>query len=335
MGSLTPVRFEDTFQDSTEIHFVTDGVLLRNLLYERFYTEYDFIMVDEVHERTIFIDIILYLLKTRLEASIGKTAPFKLILTSATMQLEKFRNYFEKFRVKTIEIESKAPFPIELIYSPNSSSTSSIHHAVSETLAIHTSEPDGDVLVFLPGSQECLRAMNLLAKQLEELNATQGEVPGCQIFSLFGTQAVQEQMRVFREVDDKLTTRKIIFATNIAETSVTIPNIGYVVDSGLVKLPYYDSLTNGVSLKTVSISKSQAVQRTGRAGRTRPGKSIRLYRLLCSLIPAAKFLTREWVIQCFLKSREANCDRWRFYSSNWESSLSAKWISWTPRTFLR
>ena len=258
---------------------MTDGVLLRNLLYERFYLNYDFIMVDEVHERTIFIDIILYLLKTRLEQTAADKKPtFKLVLTSATMQLEKFRKYFDKFRVKTIEIESQTPYPIELKYLPNPASTSSIHHAVSETLTIHTSEPDGDILIFLPGSQECLQAMRLLGEKLEEYVRTNGDAPGCRIFSLFGTQSVQEQMRVFEPLENKLTTRKIIFATNIAETSLTIANIGYVIDSGLVKLPYYDSLTNGVSLKTVSISKSQAVQRTGRAGRTRPGKSIRLYR---------------------------------------------------------
>jgi HrpA-like RNA helicase len=232
-------------------------------------------MVDEVHERTIFIDIILYLLKTRLE---NFQPTFKLILTSATMQLEKFRKYFAKFKVKTIEVESQTPFPIELSYSPNPTSSSTIHHAVTETLNIHTTEPDGDILIFLPGSQECLRAMNLLGQKLEEYMETFGDVPGCKIFSLFGTQAVQEQMRVFTPVEDSLAIRKIIFATNIAETSLTIPNIGYVIDSGLVKLPYYDSLTNGVTLKTVSISKSQAVQRTGRAGRTRAGKSIRLYR---------------------------------------------------------
>lgn len=236
-------------------------------------------MVDEVHERTIFIDIILYLLKTRLERN-SKKSPFKLILTSATMQLEKFRKYFSKFKVKMIEIESKTPFPIELKYIPNPTSTSSINHAVTETLTIHTTEPDGDILIFLPGSQECLKAMNLLAKKLEEYIEINGDVPGCKIFSLFGSQAVQEQMRVFTPVENQMTTRKIIFATNIAETSLTIPNIGYVIDSGLVKLPYYNSLTNGVSLKTVSISKSQAVQRTGRAGRTRAGKSIRLYRFL-------------------------------------------------------
>lgn len=273
------VRFEDTFTQDTQIHFVTDGVLLRNLLYERFYSEYDFIMVDEVHERTIFIDIILYLLKTRLEQSLESAQPpFKLVLTSATMQLEKFRNYFKKFRVKTIEIESHTPFPIDLKYAPSTSSFSTIHHAVQEALEIHTTEPDGDILIFLPGSQECLQAMNLLAQQLEEMVESFKEVPGCKIFSLFGTQSVQEQMRVFEPLANVLTTRKIIFATNIAETSLTIANIGYVIDSGLVKLPYYDSKTNGTVLKKVSISKSQAVQRTGRAGRTRPGKSIRLYR---------------------------------------------------------
>jgi HrpA-like RNA helicase len=236
-------------------------------------------MVDEVHERTIFIDIILYLLKTRLDQELNASSKpsFKLILTSATMQLEKFRKYFQKYRVKTIEIQSHTPFPIELNYAPNKSTYSTIHHAVTEALKIHTNESDGDILIFLPGSQECLQAMKLLGAKLEELVAQMQDVPGCKIFSLFGTQSVQEQMRVFEPLEDVETTRKIIFATNIAETSLTIANIGYVIDSGLVKLPYYDSKTNGVVLKTVSISKSQAVQRTGRAGRTRPGKSIRLY----------------------------------------------------------
>lgn len=236
-------------------------------------------MVDEVHERTIFIDIILYLLKCRLEKiKQKKYRPFKLVLTSATMQFAKFNKYFSDFKVKTINIKTHTPFPVEIFYSPNPKGNSSIHHSVDETLKIHLNEPDGDILIFLPGSEECNQAMRSLGFKLTELAEKGEEIPNCEIFSLFGTQAVQEQMKVFEELENPLTTRKIIFATNIAETSLTISNIGYVIDSGLVKLPYYDTLTNGVSLKTVNISKSQAIQRTGRAGRTRAGKSIRLYR---------------------------------------------------------
>lgn len=268
------VRFEDTSGSDTIIRFVTDGVLLRLLMDETLFRTYKTIVIDEVHERTIFIDLILYLLKRNL----AKYPQTKLILMSATMNSTIFQKYFLNFKMDSVLIESAKAFTLDIEYIEKSSEgTTSIADAVECVVNLHMNEPMGDILVFLPGAEECLGGVQATQEKLMAFVKEGKPVPSLQLHALFGTQAVREQELVFDSVSNPLTTRKVIFATNIAETSLTIENIAYVIDSGLVKKTHFNKDSAAVQLKVCLISKSQAIQRAGRAGRTRNGKAIRLY----------------------------------------------------------
>lgn len=268
------VRFEDTATEKTQVHFVTDGVLLRLMLENQLFDRYATIIIDEVHERTIFIDLILFLMKKHLD----KMSNIKLILMSATIEVDRYARYFAPLKASYIPIQNPRVFKLEIVHMEKATNErSTVAEAVEQVISLHLNEPFGDILVFLPGSEECLSAMYNTQKRLEELLQKGVEVPSLQLHVLFGSQAVQDQKLVFIPVKDNTNTRKVIFATNIAETSLTIENVAYVVDSGLVKQTFFNKDTGTVQLKLGLISQAQAVQRAGRAGRTRDGKCIRLY----------------------------------------------------------
>lgn len=268
------VRFENTADTKTNILFVTDGVLLRLLMEDNLFSEYKTIIVDEVHERTIFIDLILFLMKKKLE----KNPNSKLILMSATMKLELFKNYFNNYKTECILIDNFSVFQVSIQHMESQTrDTSTVKEAVDCVVSLHTSESAGDILVFLPGSEECLAAISMTQERLLSLISQGRKISSLQMHALFGSQTIKEQEKAFMRVEDDQTTRKVIFATNIAETSLTIENIAFVVDSGLVKRTQFNKESSSVQLKVSLISKSQAIQRAGRAGRTRDGKVIRLY----------------------------------------------------------
>jgi ATP-dependent RNA helicase DHX8/PRP22 len=146
--------------------------------------------------------------------------------------------------------------------------------AVQISIRIHLNELAGDILAFLTGFEECEQATKKCFQKLQEISNTRA-VPPMMIVPLYGAQTAEQQANAFLKTPENC--RKIIFATNIAETSLTLANIGYVIDSGFVKQKVYNSDTGMESLLVVPISKVQAIQRTGRAGRTREGKCIRLY----------------------------------------------------------
>ena len=268
------VRFEDTSTADTQIRFVTDGVLLRLLMDDRLFETYKIIIIDEVHERTLFIDLILFLMKRRLRNS----PDVKLVLMSATMNIRNFANYFSEYKVATVLVESSRKYLLDIHHvDSHTKGHSSISDAIECVVQLHLNEPMGDILVFLPGAEECLAGIHGTQQRLTELLEEGKQMGSLQLHALFGAQTVPEQELVFLPVTDSETTRKVIFATNIAETSLTIDNVAFVIDSGLVKRTHFNKDSATVQLKTCLISKSQAIQRAGRAGRTRHGRAIRLY----------------------------------------------------------
>ncbi|RYP93711.1 hypothetical protein DL770_000083 [Monosporascus sp. CRB-9-2] len=276
------IRFEDLTSAATRIKFLTDGLLIREALVDPLLSRYAVIMVDEAHERSISTDILLGLLR-----KIRKRRPeLRIIISSATLQAEEFVRFFsdqsddggsqqstENGNSQTatiISLEGRT-YPIDVLYL-ESPTEDYVEKAVSTVFEIHTKELEGDILVFLTGREEIDTAVQAVAERSLQLP------PGSQSISplpLYAGLSTEQQMYVFDAPPE--TTRKVIFSTNIAEASVTIEGIVYVIDSGFVKLRAYDPRTGIESLTATGISKAAAAQRAGRAGRTKPGKCFRLY----------------------------------------------------------
>ena len=277
------IRFEDLTSAVTRIKFLTDGLLIREALVDPLLSRYSVIMVDEAHERSISTDILLGLLK-----KIRKKRPeLRIIISSATLQAEDFLRFFSDHNEDTdsqqeptkdekpgtgtiISLEGRT-YPIDILYL-ESPTEDYVEKAVATVFDIHTKEPNGDILVFLTGREEIDAAVQAVADRSLQLP------PGSQSISplpLYAGLTTEQQMYVFDAPPEN--TRKVIFSTNIAEASVTIDGIVYVVDSGFVKLRAFDPRTGIESLTATTISKAAAAQRAGRAGRTKPGKCFRLY----------------------------------------------------------
>ncbi|KAK4122650.1 P-loop containing nucleoside triphosphate hydrolase protein [Parathielavia appendiculata] len=275
------IRFEDVTSESTRIKFLTDGLLIREALVDPLLSRYSVIIVDEAHERSISSDILLGLLK-----KIRRKRPdLRIIISSATLQAEDFRNFFSDARedatsdakqdskgdVATIISLEGRTYPIDILYL-ESPAEDYLEKAVSTVLDIHTNEPKGDILVFLAGREEIDQAVQAVSERSVQLP------PGSQSIlplPLYAGLPAEQQMYVFEEAPENY--RKVIFSTNISEASVTIDGIVYVIDSGFVKLRAYNPKTGIESLTVTPVSKASAAQRAGRAGRTKPGKCFRLY----------------------------------------------------------
>jgi RNA helicase HrpA len=257
------MRFEDQTAEDTKIKIMTDGILLQELKHDPYLTRYSVIMVDEAHERSLNIDFILGLLKTILEAR----PEFKVIISSATINADIFSTYFWGAPVVHIETEM---FPVQVIYDPPESRggpealIDKIEHIVVDAVR---NKHKGDVLIFLSGEK-------LIKDTLARLEASSVN-RRLLLLPLYGRLSKEEQDRVFIPTPRGKT--KVVVATNIAETSVTIDGITMVIDSGLAKLNYYNPRTFTSSLIEGPISKASCNQRKGRAGRTRPGVCYRLY----------------------------------------------------------
>lgn len=164
--------------------------------------------------------------------------------------------------------------PVDILYG-HTPSNFRVEEAVRSAIRIHLHEGPGDILVFLTGSDECENAVKMTYQKLQNLLDQGKEVPTCLIYSLYGAQSSEDQGRVFEDTEEDV--RKIIYSTNIAETSITIDGVGFVIDSGHVKQKQYNPKTGMDRLVVVPISKVQAIQRAGRAGRTQAGKCYRMY----------------------------------------------------------
>ena len=274
------IRFEDCTSATTRIKFMTDGLLLREALVDPLLSRYSVVMIDEAHERSLSSDILLGIVK-----KIRKRRPeLRIIVSSATLQAEEFLRFFAENNDPSNRSEENSTDSIARIVSVEGRSFPvDIHHlsepcedylerAVQAVFDIHTSEGEGDILIFLTGREEIERIRELIAHRLPDLPKGSD---GITTLPLFAGLSTEQQMYVFEPAAENA--RKVICATNIAEASVTIDGIVFVIDCGFVKLRAYDPTTGIETLTATPISKASATQRAGRAGRTKPGKCYRLY----------------------------------------------------------
>uniref|UniRef100_A0A0A9YMY4 RNA helicase n=1 Tax=Lygus hesperus TaxID=30085 RepID=A0A0A9YMY4_LYGHE len=258
------IRFEDCTSNETVIKYMTDGMLLRECLVDLDLKNYSVIMLDEAHERTIHTDVLFGLLKQ----AVQKRAELKLIVTSATLDAVKFSQYFFEAPIFTIPGRT---FPVEVLYTKEPE-TDYLDASLITVMQIHLREPPGDILLFLTGQEEIDTACEILYERMKSLGP---DVPELIILPVYSALPSEMQTRIFEAAPPG--SRKVVIATNIAETSLTIHGIFYVVDPGFVKQKVYNSKTGMDSLVVTPISQAQAKQRAGRAGRTGPGKCYRLY----------------------------------------------------------
>ena len=258
------VRFEDCTSPETVIKYMTDGMLLKECLIDSDMKKYSVIMLDEAHERTIHTDVLFGLLKS----TVKKRPELKLIVTSATLDAVKFSQYFFEAPIFTIPGRT---FPVEILYTKEPE-TDYLDASLITLMQIHLREPPGDILLFLTGQEEIDTACETLYERMKSLGP---EVPELIILPVYSALPSEMQTRIFEPTPPG--SRKVVIATNIAETSLTIDGIYYVVDPGFVKQNVYNPKTGMDSLVVTPISQAQAKQRAGRAGRTGPGKCYRLY----------------------------------------------------------
>ncbi|HMA96321.1 MAG TPA: ATP-dependent RNA helicase HrpA, partial [Polyangiaceae bacterium] len=251
------IRFEDRSGPNTWVKFMTDGVLLAEIQSDRLLHRYDTLIIDEAHERSLNIDFLLGWLKLILP----KRRDLKVIVSSATIATEHFSEFFDNAPV--VQVEGRT-YPVEVLYEPPALELE-LSDAVADAVANITSlDPHGDVLVFLPGEREIREAEQaLLSKNLRHT----------EVLPLYARLSGADQAKVFAPCQK----RRLILATNVAETSLTIPGIVYVVDTGVARLSRYDPKTGTTRLQIEGISQASADQRKGRCGRVREGICVRLY----------------------------------------------------------
>ena len=291
------VRFKEKMSKKTKIKFVTDGMLVRECILDKNLNKYKYIILDEIHERSIHTDILMMICQDLL---INKKRPdLKLIIMSATLDTKKYMEYFNtnalikihgrKFPIKVYNISEEKEENILL----NKTIEKDYYDLISKyidrclncilqiILSKKEEDKSGDILVFLPGQEDIEDLQELLKAKKEEINTelkNYGNID-FKVLPLFGSLPSNQQLKIFRPLKNKFgkSIRKIILATNIAETSLTIKNIKYIIDSGFFKMRKYYPKLNIDTLKVTKISKNSALQRAGRAGRESPGICYRLY----------------------------------------------------------
>ncbi len=267
------VRFEDQSDANTLVKLMTDGILLAETQHDRFLERYDTIIVDEAHERSLNIDFLLGYLKTLLP----RRPDLKVIITSATIDLQRFSEHFDDAPI--IEVSGRT-FPVDTWYRPLTAEQDeegnqiendltvdqAILAALDEVAAFERSErkTPGDVLVFLPGEREIRDAADMLRK---------AQLRHTEILPLYARLSPAEQQRIFQSHPG----RRVVLATNVAETSLTVPGIRYVIDSGTARISRYSYRAKVQRLPIEAVSQASANQRKGRCGRVEPGICIRLY----------------------------------------------------------
>eukprot|EP00938_MAST-03A_sp_MAST-3A-sp1_P003809 g3809.t1 len=258
------IRFDDCTSQDTVIKYMTDGMLMREYLMRNTLDRYSVMVLDEAHERTISTDVLFCLLKQLCK----RRKDFKLIVTSATLDAEKFSKYY--FECPIFSIPGRT-FPVEILYATKPE-TDYVEASLTTVMQIHLSEPAGDILLFLTGQEEIDTACEILYNRMKKLGPM---VPELIILPVYGALPAEMQSRIFDPAPEG--SRKCVVATNIAEASLTIDGIYYVVDPGFCKQKVYNPKLGMDSLVVVPISQASSKQRSGRAGRTGPGKCYRLY----------------------------------------------------------
>lgn len=260
------MRFEDCTTPETVIKYMTEGMLLREYLADNTLSKYSALMLDEAHERTINTDVLFGLLKDL----VRKRKDLKIIVTSATLDAEKFSRYFFDCPIFTIPGRT---FPVEILYTKEPE-LDYLDAALLCVMQIHLSEPEGDILLFLTGQEEIDTACEVLYQRIKALQE-RALAPELIILPVYGALPSEMQSRIFEPAPKG--SRKCVVATNIAEASLTIDGIYYVVDPGFCKQNAFNSKIGMDSLIVTPCSQASARQRAGRAGRTGPGKCYRLY----------------------------------------------------------
>ncbi|VVM79395.1 hypothetical protein PS634_02235 [Pseudomonas fluorescens] len=275
LGALVgyQVRFEDQSDSNTLIKLMTDGILLAETQHDRFLERYDTIIVDEAHERSLNIDFLLGYLKTLLP----RRPDLKVIITSATIDLQRFSEHFNDAPI--IEVSGRT-FPVDTWYRPLTSEQDEEGNSVEDDLTVDQAilatleeladferserKSPGDVLVFLPGEREIRDAAEMLRK---------AQLRHTEILPLYARLSPAEQQRIFQSHSG----RRVVLATNVAETSLTVPGIRYVIDTGTARISRYSYRAKVQRLPIEAVSQASANQRKGRCGRVEPGLCVRLY----------------------------------------------------------
>jgi pre-mRNA-splicing factor ATP-dependent RNA helicase DHX16 len=258
------IRFEDATSDKTILKYMTDGMLLREFMTEPDLGAYSALMIDEAHERTVHTDILLALIK-----DLSRERPeLKILISSATMNAAKFAEYFDDAPIFNIPGRR---YPVDIHYTQQPEANY-LAAAITTVFQIHTTQGKGDILVFLTGQDEIQSAEERITDVARKLGSRVKELIICPIYANLPSEL---QAKIFEPTPEGA--RKVVLATNIAETSLTIDGIVYVIDPGFVKENVYNPATGISKLIAVPCSRASANQRSGRAGRVGPGKCFRLY----------------------------------------------------------
>ncbi|KAI0510810.1 probable pre-mRNA-splicing factor ATP-dependent RNA helicase DEAH3 isoform X1 [Dendrobium catenatum] len=265
------IRFEDCSSAKTILKYLTDGMLLREAMADPLLERYKVIILDEAHERTLATDVLFGLLKEVLR----NRPDLKLVVMSATLEAEKFQGYFNG--APLMKVPGRL-HPVEIFYTQDPE-RDYLEAAIRTVVQIHMCETPGDILVFLTGEEEIEDACRKITKEINNLGDQVGPIKAVPLYS---TLPPAMQQKIFEPApaplkEGGLPGRKIVVSTNIAETSLTIDGIVYVIDPGFSKQKVYNPRIRVESLLVSPISKASAHQRSGRAGRTQPGKCFRLY----------------------------------------------------------
>ncbi|KAG8527754.1 DEAH-box ATP-dependent RNA helicase prp43 [Bacidia gigantensis] len=267
------IRFEDMTGPKTFLKYMTDGMLLREAMSDNNLSRYSTIILDEAHERTLATDTMMALLK-----EVAQRRPeLKIVIMSATLDAQKFQGYFNDAPLVAVPGRTHA---VEVFYTQQAE-RDYVEASIRTVLQIHAMEPEGDILLFLTGEEEIEDTCKKINLEVDEM-VRETDAGPMKVYPLYGTLPPAQQQRIFEPAPAARTKggtpgRKCIISTNIAETSLTIDGIVYVVDPGFSKQKIYNPRIRVEALLVSPISKASAQQRAGRAGRTRPGKCFRLY----------------------------------------------------------
>lgn len=251
------IRFDDHTSDRTYVKFMTDGILLAEIHNDPLLRRYDTLILDEAHERSLTIDFLLGWVKRILP----QRPDLKVVVSSATLETERFSSFFDGAPVLTVEGRT---YPVDVLYEPPREEDDLAEAVAAAVRSVTSLDPHGDILVFLPGEREIREAERELSRLALRHTVVQ---------PLYARLSAAEQKRVFQTISE----RRVILATNVAETSVTIPGIVYVIDTGTARLSRYEPRSGTTSLHIEAISQASADQRKGRCGRVRDGICVRLY----------------------------------------------------------
>ena len=255
------IRFEDCTSPNTQIKYMTDGLLLRESLNDADLDKYSAIVMDEAHERSLSTDVLFGLLKKVTERRLD----LKLIITSATMNADKFSEFLGSAPIFNIPGRT---FPVDIYFS-KTLFDDYVDAAVKQALTIHLENGPGDILIFMTGQEDIEATCILIAERLKQLENT----PAMLVLPIYSQLSSDIQAKIFEASNN----RKCIVATNIAETSLTLDGVKFVIDTGLSKLKVYNPKIGMDALQITPISQANSNQRSGRAGRTGRGVCYRLY----------------------------------------------------------